>query len=156
MEEELKKRQLAEETRTKEKVTLDDKKEANSRKKYVDDVVNVYENLEAWKDRVYDKICPKLNKTDSSFMLEKYDLYKNMLTENCRSDSTWEEKVTELEKLMVDIETLQKGSKSYLQKVRPLKMKVPTKEPIWFLKEDKIKDFAKNMTDSTMTNLKNS
>ena len=76
LEEELKKRRAAEENRPKKKVTFADPKEAEAKKKYLDDVINAFENLEAWKERVYDKMFSKENKTEATFLLQKYDFYK--------------------------------------------------------------------------------
>jgi hypothetical protein len=64
------------------------------------------------------------------------------------------EKETELQKIKVDIVNLRKASTSYLQKVTPVKKKSTTEEPIWFLTDEEVQDLAKNMTDSTITNLK--
>ena len=152
MEEELKKRKLAEEKSQNKKATLEEKKDANLRKNFLNDVVTVYEDLEAWKSGVFDNMCNDLNDKDATFMSNKYETYKLKLTDNCKSDATLEEKAAVLTKVKKDIEELTKASKSFIKEFIAKHQKV-TSDDVCFLTEEEIEEFAQEMAETTISAL---
>ena len=144
--------QLAEENKRKKKVAFSDQNEAESRKKFIDDVINVYEDLEAWKQTFFDTQGEKLSNEDATKITEKYESYKKNLSETCKSDATLKDSVKEFTKIREDIEQFQKDSQSFIDKDTTEQ----NEEVTWFLTDEEKEEFATYMTDTTLTHLKNS
>ena len=151
------KQRLAEENKQRRKVTFSDEVEQETRNKLFDDVINVNEDLEAWKGTFFDKIREKLSNQDAVTIETKYDSYKKILSEIWKTDTTLQDKVTKLSTLNKDISLLHKEAKSYIDKGSgELKNVISESETQGDITAEEIDDHVNYITNSTITFMKTS